>query len=719
MEDMETAEKKLQLLELLPESKDSQKTQPVKESNADPQISVAEKNNLIEVSRRTTEDRELEGRKPVAQQQLVNKLNFINFQDGTILINLQHRNYHTRLTLLARPHPCLNDTLDCFWEKSQEGLQVLDSYQFQNILIPDGQNLIQVEPDLIRIDKETISLCLPDNGFEVSSRKVTRYGCKDIKAQIIQNSTLFWGTLIDFNACSLKIELKTAPPQTFEWINPDLPVNLILSDEKETYYSGECHIIRQGSGRKIRAYILRPRANEIQRFKQKEFRNHRYHLKPSPDVLFRHPFTDKVFDLKVVDLSGSGFALEENQNNSVLLPGMILPELELSFANSFKIKCRAQVVYRKKIETKKDGDWVKCGVALLDINIQDHVKLVSLLQQTKNRKSYFCNRVNLDELWNFFFETGFIYPDKYEHIQKNKHQIKATYEKLYNNDSNIARHFIYKESGRIMGHMAMLRYYKKTWLIHHHAARKSALNKAGLIVLDQIGRMGNNSHQLDSLHMDYLMCYYRPDNKFPNRIFGGAANSIHDRKGCSIDTFAYYCHRHHCERANPLPESWQMTTASRIDCLELANFYQHVSGGLIMDAADLGPNRLDIGELTEEYSRLGLQRERQLFALRQKGQLKAVIMVNLTDLGLNLSDLTNSIKVFVLDHSAVSAPILDTTLDILAAKYQKAHMPALLYPVAFADEQNIAYEKCYNLWALSLQFTDQYFRYINRLLRFF
>ena len=715
---METAGKELQLIEPLTEE-DSQKTRPVKDSEDHTQVSVTEKSNIYEVSHRTAEDPALADRKAVGKNQLVNKLNFINFQDSTLLVNLKHRNYPTRLTLLARPQPCLGDTLDCSWEKSQEGLQVLGFYEFQDILIPDNQNLIQVKPELIRLDGETISLRLPDNGFEVSSRKVVRHGCTDIKAQIIQNSTLFSGTLVDFNACSLKIELKVAPPQTFEWINSESPVNLILSDHKETYYAGDCKIIRQSSGRKNRVYILKPLVHEIQRFRQKEFRNNRYQLTPSPDVLFRHPFTNKMFDLKVVDLSGSGFAVEENQNNSVLLPGMILPELELSFADSFRIKCRAQVVYRKTIESEKDGGWVKCGVALLDINIKDHVKLIALLQQTKNSKSYFCNRVDLDELWNFFFETGFIYPNKYEHIQKNKHQIKATYEKLYNNDSNIARHFIYQDNGRIMGHMAMLRYYNKTWLIHHHAARKSALNKAGLIVLDQIGRMGNNSHQLDSLHMEYLICYYRPENKFPSRIFGGAANSIHDPRGCSIDTFAYYRHQQDIERAKHLPKSWQIKAASRIDLLEMQNFYQHVSGGLMLDAADLRPNRLDIGELTAEYRRLGLQRERQFFALQQAGQLKAVIIVNLTDLGLNLSDLTNCIKVIVIDKNALPADILCTALDVLTIKFQKSDMPALIYPVAYADEQAIEYEKRYNLWALSMQFTDQYFKYINRLLRFF
>jgi len=715
---MEIAKKNLKLIEPGTEAGDSQKTRALNQTDTDTQISLAEKNDLHEVSRRNTKEKRREEVKAVSKNQLINKLNFINFQDSTLLINLKHRNYHTPLTLLARPQPCLGDELDCSWVKLEKDLQALDFYEFQNILIPDGQNLISLEPDLIRMDKKVIRLLLPDKGFEVSSRTVRRHASKGIRAQLIQNSTIFSGTLVDFNACSLKIELKAAPPQSFEWINSEASVNLILSDHKETYYSGECKIIRQNANRKTRVYILKPLVYEIQRFKHKEFRSHRYQLTPSPNVLFRHPFTNKMFDLKVVDLSGSGFAVEENQNNAVLLPGMILPELELSFANSFNIKCRAQVVYRKSIKTEKEGNWIKCGVALLDINIQDHAKLISILQQTKNGNSYFCNRVSLDELWNFFFETGFIYPDKYEHIEKNKHQIKATYEKLYNSDSNITRHFIYRDNGRIMGHMAMLRYYKKTWLIHHHAARKSALNKAGLIVLDQIGRMGNNSHRLDSLHMDYLICYYRPENKFPSRVFGGAANSIHDPKGCSIDTFAYYHHRCNLTRVASLPESWQLTDVSEIDLLELENFYEHVSGGLMLDATDLRLNRLSIDKLSEEYEHLGLKRERQLFALRHENQLKALVMVNLTDLGLNLSDLTNCIKIFVVDQKALSTNILNAALDVLATKFQKTNMPALLYPATYADQQGIAYEKRYNLWAFSLRFSDQYFKYINRLLRF-
>ena len=612
----------------------------------------------------------------------------------------------------------MGDTLDCQWSDSENFQHLQHSYEFKYFLLVDGNKLLRVEPEMEHLDHEGIRLVLPEKCYEVSSRATTRHPCDGVRVQLIQNSSVFFGRLLDFNANGLRIEISTTAPQTFDWIAPEGPVNIILSNEQETLYSGECKIIRHTGGQQTRTYILEPLKQEIQRFKNKEYRSFRFELTQSPNIIFSHPFTNTIFNLKVIDLSGLGFAVEEDENNSVLLPGMILPEVELSFANSFKIKCKAQVVYRKVLREEKDDSWIKCGLALLDIDSHDHVKLLSLLHQSKDRDSYICNKVNMDELWDFLFETGFIYPNKYAFIQKNKDEIKKTYEKLYTENPHIARHFIYQVRGRIMGHMAMIRFYNKTWLIHHHAARKSALNKAGLVVLDQVGRLGNASHQLLSLHMDYLMCYYRPENKFPSRVFGGAARSINDIKGCSIDTFAYFHHQKGASVNTSLPHPWSLTDVQTEDMQELENFYQHTADGIMLDALDLKPERINIEGLAGEYHGLGLKRGRHLYALRENDHLKAIVMVNIADLGLNLSDLTNCIKVFIVDGQNLPREIFSTVISTVADSLLQDEIPVLLFPAAYADNHNIGYEKYYNLWVINLQYTDPYFKYLNRLLRF-
>ena len=70
-----------------------------------------------------------------------------------------------------------------------------------------------------------------------------------------------------------------------------------------------------------------------------------------------------------------------------------------------------------------------------------------MLHQVQNRNSYVCNDLDLDALWDFLFETGFIYPKKYALIHANKEQIKQTYQKLYTRSPEIARHFVYQENG--------------------------------------------------------------------------------------------------------------------------------------------------------------------------------------------------------------------------------------------------------------------------------
>jgi len=715
---MESAKKNLQLIDAGFEMSDQQAQSAPKEAPANAGVGDQEKLEISKIIPKEAGDEQPQIGDQVSKTALINKLNYVNFKDGTLLINFHHRKYDKSITRLAKPQPCMGDTLDCLWLESDNFHHLQHSYEFNNFLLVDGNKLLRVEPEIVKLDEQGIRLTLPETCFEISSRATTRHLCEGIRVQLIQNSSVFSGKLLDFNANALRVEISTQAPQTFDWIASDSPVNIILSNEQETLYSGECKIIRQTGGQQIRTYILEPLKHEIQRFKHKEFRSFRYELTPSPNIIFAHPFTNTIFNLKVIDLSGLGFAVEEDENNTVLLPGMILPEVELSFANSFKITCRTQVVYRKFVEEEKGGKWIKCGLALLDIDAHDHVKLLSLLHQSKDKDSYICNKVNMDELWDFLFETGFIYPHKYAFIQKNKDEIKKTYEKLYTQNPQIARHFIYQVRGRIMGHMAMIRFYNKTWLIHHHAARKSALNKAGLVVLDQVGRLGNASHQLLSLHMDYLMCYYRPENKFPSRVFGGAARSINNPKGCSIDTFAYFHHQKAAGVDAALPHPWRLTDVQTEDLQELESFYQHISDGIMLEALDLKPQRTNIEGLAEEYHGLGLKRGRHLYSLRNNGQLKAVVMVNVADLGLNLSDLTNCIKIFVLDGHNLPKEIFSTVISTVADSLLQDEIPVLLFPAAYADDQNIEYEKHYNLWVINLQHTDPYFKYLNRLLRF-
>ena len=655
----------------------------------------------------------------VKKKDLINILNYFNFQDRTVLINLKHVKNNRIISCRAKPQPCFGDQLDCLWTEDTKFYQNLNLYKFQNILVNDGLKLILIESESTSISVNGISILIPETCREINSRKVIRHLCKDINIQLIQNSALFYGSLIDFSALSFRVKVRMVPPQTDQWIDSDSPVTIIFYNNAETLYSGECSILKLtcDNSHKTINLVLKPLNRQLHRFKPKKFRSMRQELTPPPDIVFRHPLTQKMVFLKAGDLSGSGFSVQESQENAVLLPGMIIPKLELRFANSFKVNCKAQVVYGKINDNGKEDISVKCGLAFLDIDTEDHMRMLALMHQATNSNSYICNKVDPDALWNFFFKTGFIYPKKYAFIKANKEKIKKTYEKLYTLDQNIARHFIFQDKGRILGHMATLRFYENSWLIHHHASDISGSKRAALVVLNQIGRFINDSHSLYSIHMNFIFCYFRPGNKFPNRVFGGIARKIGDPKGCSLDTFAYF---HFCRSANDesdMPKPWELTKTGPQDLMDLETFYEHESGGLMLNALDLGPGMADCNELSKEYSGLGLKREKHLFSLKMDGSLKAVILADISDIGLNLSDLTNSIKIIVIDQEGLSRNIFNLMLAELSKKLLAEEITVLLYPLSYAENQSIPYDKLYNLWALNKQYSDDYFLHLKGLFR--
>lgn len=654
----------------------------------------------------------------IKKKDLINILNYLNFQDRTVLINLKHvKNNHT-ISCHAKPQPCFGDQLDCLWVEDTKFYQNLNLYKFQNILVNDGLKLILVESELTNVSIKGISILIPETCREINSRKVIRHLCKDINIQLIQNSALFYGSLIDFSALSFRVEVRMVPPQTDQWIDSNSPVTIIFYNNAETLYSGECSILKLtcDNAHKRVNLVLKPLNSQLHRFKPKKFRSMRQELTPSPDIVFGHPLTQKMVFLKAGNLSGSGFSVQESQENGVLLPGMIIPKLELVFANSFKINCKAQVVYRKINDNDKEDRSVKCGLAFLDIDAEDHMRMLALMHQAADSNSYVCNKVDPDALWNFFFKTGFIYPKKYAFIEANKEKIKKTYEKLYTLDQNIARHFIFQDKGRILGHMATLRFYENSWLIHQHASDISESKMAGLVVLNQIGRFVNDSCNLYSIHMNFIFCYFRPDNKFPNRVFGGTARKIGDPKRCSLDIFAYF---HFCRSANDesdMPKPWELTKTGPEDLMDLEIFYEHESGGLMLNVLELAPGMADCNELSKEYSRLGLKREKHLFSLKMDGGLKAVILADISDIGLNLSDLTNSVKIIVVDQEGLSRDIFNLMLSELSKKLLQEKITVLLYPLSYAENQSIQYDKVYNLWTLNTQFSDDYFLHLRWLL---
>lgn len=654
---------------------------------------------------------ETEKRKKVPRTSLINLLNRINFKNGEIAIQFKHRKYSNLISLAAKPQTCNDTFLEILWSEPGGMKARLKFYELDGFNFSDGLKQVKVYPRLVEISDNGLIVELPEYGYETKLRAIKRHACRDVSAQISQDGSVVAGVLVNFCAESFTVKYRSDAAHLNVEFNPENPANVVMIHREAFIFSGKCKIIRQERHAGETLVVLKPDRDNIKRMRSKEYRTERLVLSPLPNLIFRHPLTQKKITIGVCDISGLGFSVEEDIDSSVLLPGLIIPELEIEFIHGFTITCKAQVLYRLPKE-----DVVRCGMMILDMNMQDHVKLSSLIHKAKNKYSYISStNVDLDALWDFFFESGFVYPEKYIHIAEQKDKFISIYKKLYNENPEIARHVIYQERGKIYGHVSMFRYYQKTWLLHHHAAVKSSKHKAGLVVMDHILQYINELHSLPSARMKYIGCYFRPNNRFANRVFGASSRALNDLAKSSLDEFAYL-HLHPDSVTCPSSSSLTLCETNHEELEILQKWYDEVSGGLMINALDLTPEMYCSDEtICDDYLKAGFKRERKLFSLKKDDELMAVLIVNISDFGLNMSDLTNCIQFFVLDEDQLNKNMYNFALAKIAEYYEHTTVPVLLYPRSSAEILKLTAEKTYVLGLLNLNYMNDYLQFIESL----
>jgi hypothetical protein len=652
--------------------------------------------------------------KEIRRDRLINSLNRINFHDQEIILNFRHRKYNKILSLAAKPQPCNNNVFLCYLSESDSSEQELHEYKFEHFYFTDGLKKVLVEAELEELTSSKIKFILPETCFEIGSRKTRRHTCNSISIQLSQDGLILEGSLNNFSAVSFAVHIPPNYKHDVQSIKQNSTFHVIMKKGAITCYSGTCEFFRLSSSSEGSTIVLKPSKNQIQRFKSKHYRSVRQKLVPMPNAVFDHPLFGNKINLKVHDISGSGFSVEEDTENSILIPGMIIPHVCIELMNNVELICQSQVVYRSDDEVGN----IQCGFAFLDMDLKDQVSLSSLLHQAWNKKAYVCTKVDVDQLWDFFFDTDFIYPEKYSFIYENKAEFKKVYKKLYENNPEFAINFICKDRGALYAHMSMFRFYDKTWIINHHAANSTRNNRGGLLVLQQVSRYINEFHQFNSAVMNYVACYFRPENKFPNLVFGGVAKNAADITSCSIDKFAYLSiNKKYLD--GKLTRKWSLTETQQNDIKTLQFYYEDISGGLSLQALDLLPEKLGAEEdLNEIYRECGFKRRKLLFSLKEKEDVIAIFMLNISDIGLNLSDLTNCIHVFVLEPHNLPSDMLHGALSKIASYYDHDNIPVLIFPSSYTDNNSISINKKYNFWVLDVhKIGDRYYSYLDRLIR--
>lgn len=639
--------------------------------------------------------------KTIEQGKLINLWNHLHFSGGMVYVHVHHPDYRDDLLVRAYPEPFCNNLMICRWPEDTR--RFTENARILNIILMDGLVVYLLPTRLQDEGKDHFTLHAPDKGYILGQRGARRYPSHGTRVELIQDGFRAQGVLSNFSALSFGVTVRPDVPGSFRWFNAESPSTIHFFRDEEIIFSASCRCVRQTTDQDRREIIFAPTTSQMHRFLKKKLRNPRVRVTPLPNIAFSHPVTKKNIQLDIRDLSTSGFAVHVSAEEDVLMPGMIIPDLTMNFSGALKIRCKAQAIYRRVLKKSQ----LRYGFVILDMDVVTYNRLCHIIMNTIDPNTHIADEVDGDCLWEFLFESGFIYPKKYALVQAYREPMKETYRKLYHNNPEIIAQMTYQWNGKIYGHVSMVRSYERAWMVHHLAAKRLGNKRTGLQILRQIIRYFDGLYRLPKAGMDYLMFYFRPENRFPDHFFGGFARHVNNPRVCSVDLFSYLSYPV-SDSGQILPEGWSLKPQNREDLEALNLFYRRSSGGLLLDALHLEDEMEGKDSLQQLYARNGFIRSCRSFSLKQDGQLKAVLIVNRSDPGLSLSDFLNGIKILISDDADLSWEILSAAVSQLTDDYRIDKIPILLYPSTYLESKGVSQEKRYNLWIMDNHYGLEY-----------
>jgi hypothetical protein len=438
---------------------------------------------------------------------------------------------------------------------------------------------------------------------------------------------------------------------------------------------------------------------------------------------YRPPITDPVVvDLmspllpgamqrEVHDISSSGFSFEIDPQIDLFPAGMVFSQIRIRLGDA-EFHCRGQIRNLSRGGARHLG--MRCGVQLEGLEESARLHLTDLIMRANYPGLEDGGALTFDQLWAFFLETRFVYPEKEKALAPIMPEIRHTIEALTARPSDLFKSVIAREGGKVIGHVSGLRAYQRTWMAQHLAAASGY--HAGALL-----NMGNAEYFGQSVDLEFHKISFRPDNQWPARVFGGFARSVTDVRLSDLRTFDYY----QLSVEHPLEPTpgIEVIEASGEDLTVVERHFVKTERGVLLRADDLTRDGLNLVDLNARYRRLGLQRRRRVLLALRRNEPVGFALVELSSPGLNFSELLSAFRIYLFsDEAAAPIEIRAALLRATLSLYKQAGRPKAV-GLGLAAERNLYAQlgvvagKQYCMWTCHRALYQRFNDHVDRLMR--
>jgi hypothetical protein len=372
-----------------------------------------------------------------------------------------------------------------------------------------------------------------------------------------------------------------------------------------------------------------------------------------------HPVLGKKIVFPVRDLSIRGLSFESDYTRDLFWRGIRLRSCEILFGDEYhplgSVKVRTLVQ-----SVTENGDWDRrCGVEFRDLPAETERRLSAYMLRNSNPQIQAPVAERIENLWELFTRSGFLYPSKLAYIRKIRPEIDETWKRLLSDDTPFYKQIVFREGEEELGTAAAVQVYEDTWLFQHLATSSHPVR---LISKDVM--LGLAQFLMENRNTKYLITYFRKENSFPSKMYAGFLDRYPSEEQFCFEKFSFL--------SLDLDEPERIGRQQRISMLgpggginvghardtdkEIIEYYfeKHLHP-LLIRSRSLSRDVLHLPETAAMFRAKGLKRERSCLVATHGGKLIAFALLENSSLGVNLSGLLNTFSVYTVHPEAERA----------------------------------------------------------------
>jgi hypothetical protein len=277
----------------------------------------------------------------------------------------------------------------------------------------------------------------------------------------------------------------------------------------------------------------------------------------------------------------------------------------------------------------------------LDALDQETVNKLPRLSELHAAYGVQVNTIDIDELFDLYERTGFLYPEKAARLTPHLERVKENWRRMLQAEESLLYVLTAGDKQRGRAALAVWRTTRHGWTYQHLVSENNPYASRAVMLAAEAESILKGSDES-------AQNWYRPENRFPARVFGSMIQSI----GGSLSSSQKHAYFAMPRRFTPGADTGVKVVAyEQSRNRDLCAIASMTRGNVYVIAEELAGD-VPFKSLDGLYRRVGLRRTRHVWLAYRKGkdEVMAAAIAYRGPLGLNFSFLENRCDLLLPSH---------------------------------------------------------------------